>query len=612
MAASRTSGTAPWIERFRAPTIRWTALARAAPMRGVAAGNESGLYQLYSWDRTSGDLCQLTYTALGTSSGHISPDGRHIYYFEDEGGSEIGHWVRVPFEGGEPQVATPGIDGYNSVWLSFSLDNQAVGLTTASVEGFTILIFPLNEAGEIGEPRQFYHSLSISVGPFFTHDAGTAVVATNERSGRMDYNLLAFDAASGEQIAELWDADASIRPVAFSPLPGDTRMLATTNQSGDNRPLIWNPRTNERLDLALDELGGDVSPVDWSPDGSRILLNQVSCAVQRLYVYDLNQQSLKALDHPPGTFGKRGYSDLYFASDDEIFASYQNSEQPLCVIALDGSTGQQTRVVIDATDQPAGFPVRSITFESSDGQDVQAWLILPEGEGPFPTIIDAHGGPFDAATDSFSPSAMMWVDQGFAFCSVNYRGSTTFGKEFKDKIYHDLGHWEVEDIAAAHAWLVDNQIADPSQVLMTGWSYGGFLTLHALGKYPGLWAGGMAGIAIADWILSHEDSADVWRAMDISLFGGTPDEQPERYRASSPITYAENVCAPVLIIQGKNDTSTPARQIEVYEQKMRELGKEIDVHWYEAGHGGSSMDVELRIAHHQIMLDFAFKVLGRG
>jgi len=243
---------------------------------------------------------------------------------------------------------------------------------------------------------------------------------------------------------------------------------------------------------------------------------------------------------------------------------------------------------------------------------VQAWLILPEGEGPFPTIIETHGGPFGAATDQFSPSAMMWVDHGFAYCTVNYRGSTTFGKEFKNKIYHDLGNWEVEDVVAVHAWLVDNQIAIPNQVFMTGWSYGGFLTLQALGKYPDLWAGGLAGMAVADWILGHEDSTDALKAVDIAWFGGSPEEQPERYRASSPITYAENVRAPVLIIQGKNDTATPARQIEVYEQKMCELGKEIDVHWYEAGHGSSSTDVELIIAHHQIMLDFTLKVLDRG
>jgi dipeptidyl aminopeptidase/acylaminoacyl peptidase len=612
MATSRTSGTAPWIERFRAPTILWTALAKSAPMRGLVASNESGLYQLYSWDRTNGDLRQLTHTAEGLTRGYIAPDGRYIYFFEDAGGNEIGHWVWVPFEGGEPQMATPGLDDYDRMFILFSQDNRALGTTTASAEGFTIWIFPLNGAGEIGEPRQLYHSSSINLGPLLAYDASTAVVQTNERSDKMDYNLLAFDVVSGEQIAELWDAGASIRAEAFSPLPGDTRVLAITNQSGNDRPLIWDPRTNERLDLTLAELDGDVSVEDWSPDGNRLLLNQMSCAVQRLYIYDLKQQSLKALNHPPGTLGKKRYGGIYFASDDEIFASYQNSEQPLCVIALDSHTGQQIRVVMPATDQPVGSPVKSITFASSDGQPVQAWLIVPEGEGPFPTIIETHGGPFAAATDQFSPSAMMWVDHGFAYCTVNYRGSTTFGKEFENKIYHDLGNWEVEDVVAAHAWLVENQIANPKQVFLTGWSYGGYLTLQVLGKYPDLWAGGLAGMAIADWVLGHEDSTDALKAVDIAWFGGSPDEQPERYWASSPITYAENVRAPVLIIQGRNDTATPARQIEVYERKMSELGKEIDVHWYEAGHGSTSTDVELTIAHHQIMLDFAFKVLDRG
>jgi dipeptidyl aminopeptidase/acylaminoacyl peptidase len=612
MAVSRASGTAPWVERFRAPTIPWTALAKAAPMRGLVSSNKAGLYQLYSWDRTTGDLRQLTHVAEGIARGYMSPDGRYVYFFVDAKGNEIGHWIRVPFEGGEPQKATPGVDDYNRVFISFSQNSQAMGITTTSAEGFTIFIFPLNDAGEMGEPRQLYRSSSVAVGPFLAYDARTAVIITQDRSSKIDYKLLAFDVVSGEQIAELGDADASINAFAFSPLPGDTRLLAITNQSGYDRPLIWDPRTNERLDLALAELDGDVSPEDWSPDGNRILLNQMLCAVQRLYTYDLKQQALKALAHPPGTLGKQRYGDLYFASDDEIFASYQNSEQPLCVIALDSHTGQQTRVIMPATDQPAGSPIRSITFASSDGQPVQAWLIVPEGEGPFPTIIETHGGPFQAATDQFSPSAMMWVDHGFAYCTVNYRGSTTFGKEFKNKIYHDLGNWEVEDVVAAHAWLVDNQIAIPNQVFMTGWSYGGFLTLQVLGKYPDLWACGLAGMAVADWILCDEDSTDAFKAVDIAWFGGSPDECPERYRASSPITYAENVRAPILIIQGKNDTATPARQIEVYEQKMRALGKEIDVHWYDAGHGSSSTDVELIIAHHQIMLDFALKVLNRG
>ena len=102
---------------------------------------------------------------------------------------------------------------------------------------------------------------------------------------------------------------------------------------------------------------------------------------------------------------------------------------------------------------------------------------------------------------------------------------------------------------------------------MTGWSYGGYLTLMGLGKRPDLWAGGMAGIAIADWTVQWEDTADTLRGYQEALFGGTQRDVPDRYRASSPISYAEQVRAPVLIIQGRNDTRTPARPVEMYERK---------------------------------------------
>jgi dipeptidyl aminopeptidase/acylaminoacyl peptidase len=133
--------------------------------------------------------------------------------------------------------------------------------------------------------------------------------------------------------------------------------------------------------------------------------------------------------------------------------------------------------------------------------------------------------------------------------------------------------------------------------------------LQALGKRPDLWAGGMAGIAIADWALQFEDSADMLKGVMVAFFGGTPEEKPDQYAASSPITYVENVSAPVLIIQGRNDTRTPARPVEVYEQKMRALGKPIEVHWYEAGHLGSFAQVELSIQHQELMLRFAYRVI---
>jgi dipeptidyl aminopeptidase/acylaminoacyl peptidase len=153
-------------------------------------------------------------------------------------------------------------------------------------------------------------------------------------------------------------------------------------------------------------------------------------------------------------------------------------------------------------------------------------------------------------------------------------------------------------MAACYRWLVENRVARPDAVFLTGQSYGGFLTLLAMGVRPELWAGGMAGVAIADWTLLYEEQSDALRGFQRVLFGGTPDEVPEAHIKSSPSTYAETIQAPILVIQGSNDSRCPARQMHVYEEKLKSLGKQIHVHWFEAGHGSHAQ--EQRIEHQEL------------
>ena len=599
---------APWKQRFRLPQAIGTQLARAAPTRGLAVSNLSGVYQLYAWDVLTGDLRPLTSRPEGQLLGVLSPDGRFVYYLNDRMGNEIGHFVRLPFEGGALEDITPDLPDYSPAGLAVSQDGTLIGMITTDPAGFHFYTIAQAADDALGAPQLVYQRERPFLGPSLSHDGAIAVLASTERSGKMQFSAVAIDTRSGAQIAELWDGpETSVEPGGFARLPGDARILATTNRSGVKRPLIWDAHTGERRDLAIDELEHEVVPLDWSPDGQRVLLCQFADAVQRLYVYDLRGDMITRLDHPAGTF-----DETYFVPSGAIFAQWQDSTHPARLIELDGETGEQTRTVLLVADAPPSHAWRSVTFTSPDGHVIQGWLCLPDSQGPFPAILETHGGPTAVTTEQFSPGAQAWIDHGFAFLSINYRGSTTFGKAFEEQIWGDLGHWEVEDMAAARNWLVEHGIAKPDQIFLTGWSYGGYLTLQALGKKPELWAGGMAGIAIADWVIQYEDSADMLRNYQRMLFGGTPEQQPERYAASSPITYAEKVGAPVLIIQGRNDTRTPARPIEIYQAKMQALGKPITVHWFDTGHLGSFAQVELAIEHQEIMLKFAYEVLGEG
>lgn len=597
---------APWRQRFRAPWIANTQLARQNPAQGLLMSNESGLFQIYRWDPQTNKYEQLTHRPDGVLNHAFSPDGRYVYYLHDEKGNELGHFVRIPYEGGEEVDITPDLPAYSPAGFTFSRSGNAIGLTVGTQDGFRLYIIPQDEQGNLGQRREIFHSLPLIFGPVLSYDGRIAVVMSTEKTGKPEFALLAFDTETGEKIGELWDgAGNSIGAIMFAPVPGDNRLLATTNRSGYERLLLWDPRTGERVDLDFPDMEGAFSAFDWSRDGRRILVRTFNQAVQQFYTYDVESGRLNRLNHPSGTI-----TGPYFTPSGEIYVHLQDATHRSRLVALDGETGEQLRVVLEAAQVPPDRPWRSVHFPSSDGQMVQAWLATPEGEGPFPTIVDMIGGPGSVQVEAFSPQSQAWLDHGFAWLSVNYRGCTTFGREFETQIYGNPGHWEVEDITTARDWLVEQGIADPERMLVTGWSYGGYLTLMNLSKRPELWAGGMAGIAIADWTIQYEDSAEMLRGFQRAILGGTPEENPEQYAISSPITYAEQVRAPVLIIQGRNDTRTPARPIEVYEQKMHELGKDITVHWYDTGHGGGFADSGLAERHQEIMLRFAYRVLG--
>lgn len=601
--------TAPWKARFRVPLIGYAAIAEANPARGLAFTNLSGVYQLHAWDVPTGRLTQVTRQPAGVGFGGISPDGRWVYYHQDEQGNEIGHYVRVPFDAPQtpPQVITPQLTPYASFFFSESRHGRVIGFTVAGAEGFRYYTLHRGDDDRLSEPQVLTTSARFGHGPYLSADGRYGVVATTERSQFTDYSLMAFDLRqSGDQarVLVLEEEEGGIVPVGFSPVAGDPRLLANTDATGFERPVIWSVDTGDRTDIPLVGLDGDFRAWGWSPDATRILLCQVAQAHHQLYIYDLERATLHRLNHPSGTF-----NTAYFYDDETLFAVFQNSVTPSAVLKLDARTGEQTGIALNVAESvPPSQRWRSVTFPSSGGQTIQAWLVVPEGAGPFPAIVHAHGGPTYALTDVYSPDAQAWVDHGFAWLSVNYRGSTTFGRQFEHSILGRLGQLEVDDLAAARDYLVREGIAQPDKIIVTGWSYGGYLTLQALGVRPELWAGGMAGIAIADWTLMYEDQAETLRGYQRSLFGGTPDELPEQHAASSPITYAEKVRAPVIVIQGANDTRCPARQMRVYEEKLRSLGKEIEVVWFDAGHGSRAN--EDAVEHQAILLAWAHRVLS--
>src|SRR5690606_41909770 len=108
----------------------------------------------------------------------------------------------------------------------------------------------------------------------------------------------------------------------------------------------------------------------------------------------------------------------------------------------------------------------------------------PDVVRPFPTVIHVHGGPTAQDEGSFAPPVAAWADHGFADVRVNYRGSTGYGSGWRDAIEGRVGLTGLEDIKAVRDWAVSSGLADPEKLVLTGGSWGGFLTLLGLGTQP--------------------------------------------------------------------------------------------------------------------------------
>jgi dipeptidyl aminopeptidase/acylaminoacyl peptidase len=190
---------------------------------------------------------------------------------------------------------------------------------------------------------------------------------------------------------------------------------------------------------------------------------------------------------------------------------------------------------------------------------------------------------------------------------VNYRGSTGYGRAWRDGNVRNPGFTELEDINKVHDWVLANGIAEPGKVILAGGSWGGYLTLLGLGMHPERWSLGIAAVPVADFITGYEDVMEPLKAMDRALFGGSPDELPDLYRERSPITYIENVRAPVFITGGENDPRCPIRQIDMYVERLKQLGKPHEYYRFDAGHSSQVIDETIRQTER--MLGFAARHL---
>ncbi|HVQ87801.1 MAG TPA: alpha/beta fold hydrolase [Actinomycetes bacterium] len=560
-----------------APAVSW---AKQVSNRGVLLATCSGRAEVHTFDATTtpATLRQVTDRPQGTTAGGISSDGEHVLWFDDHDGDEVGRWQRLPFDSGGdavtlladlPPTFTAGVIATPTTTYLGRLTNDGLAVATADAAGNGGVIVAFPEMGELVDVSK---------------DGSLALVSFAPDGDWLHQGIRVVRLADGVVTAELRDPGLALSAVGFSPTGSADEMTVLVTHERNNRDgiLLWSPETGAEQQLELDR-SGDLS-ASWFPDGQRLLITRADIGRHSLHAYNLASQEITDLATPTGTIFRSSARP-----DGTVHALVSDAATPPKLIRLDDGP------IVDLGDPPPPSVPSQDVFADGPGGQVHALLLEPEGrQRPHPTVFVVHGGPTGQDFDAFHVSIAAIVDAGYAVVRVNYRGSTGYGATWRDALHTRLGFTELEDISAIRVALEERGIVDGNQVAMAGGSWGGYLTLFALGVEPDRWQCGAAAVPLADWFIAHEDQQDFMTKYDESLMGGSIKDMPEEYRVASPITYVDDVKAPLFITAGANDPRCPPRQIDGYVERLRGRGHDVTYERWDSGHALYDMTAKAR------------------
>lgn len=597
-----------WRSRFTAARVSLPEPARDQPDHCVYVSNESGVFELVTWDAAGGAAVRATDRPDGTTAGVLSADGRSLWWFADSDGDEFGSWRHQPFGAGPgaDAEALPGVApgyaagveiGVRLAMAGFS-DDDGTRIHLAAAGGIRTVYQHEADGGLAG----------------ISADETIWVLSHSERGDSRYPALRAYRVDDGEILAELDDSPGKgLVALDFSPIAGDCRVLVGHERRGREELGIWDIGQGTFRELTID-LPGDLEGC-FCPDGAAILIVHHHEGRSTLHRYELGDGRLIGLPAETGVI-----TGAVARPDGEVWYRHSSAAEGWALRtvgagaggggggAADGGAGDpagpadRTLLPVPGNGaRPAGSePLTDLWVEGPGGR-IHAFLARPT-EAVYPTVFLVHGGPAAADDDSFDALRATYLDAGIAVCQVNYRGSTGYGSAWRDALTARVGHTELADIAAVQDHLAIRGLTDPGRCAIAGHSWGGFLTLLALGTQSSRWVCGVAGVPVADYLAAYADEMEPMRAYDRALFGGSPAERPEIYADSSPLSWAAYVTAPVLVMAGENDPRCPIRQIDNYLAALAARGAEHVVYRFNTGHG--SMVVEERMR--QVAVEVAF------
>ncbi|MFC4248695.1 S9 family peptidase [Natribaculum luteum] len=599
----------------------------------------SGRNELHLLDAETGDLRQVSDGEVPRNARWFlrwDADGDRVYFHLDDDGNE-----------------------QNDV---YAIDRDGVVESVVELDGQSILAdvheeFLLIASSADGQMNLYRHDLESDAttkitdyeravwGGTISSDGERIAYVTNESDDYENLDAYVADAdGSNPRRLEIGETGAEVAAADWHP-DGD-RLLVTDNSEDLGRAGIYDLETDEVTwfgDLAHEE-----QAVQFLPDGDRFLVQRTRRAAVVPVVYDVETGDATEFDLPEGvaTIPDHGDAVLY---DGRVVVTHTTPDRRPELLAYDVERAAETdskRRTGTASSEPDGYETlveaeygdlepeqfvdaEYFRFESSGVTGAEAAvdlepatdleieaLLYDSGERPSPLVVNPHGGPRSADHREFDLYTQFLLTRGYSVLQVNYRGSTGRGRSFVRELYDDWGGAEQADVARGLEYVLETRDwVDEDRVVVFGGSYGGYSAYWQLVQYPDLYDAGIAWIGLTDLGEMYETTMPHFRTELIEKNIGSPAENPDLFEQRSPITHAENLAAPLLMVHGVNDRRVPVSQARLFRDRLEELGYEAgedgDFEYAELGEEGhASSDIDQKIRLFRTLDDFLERRLG--
>jgi dipeptidyl aminopeptidase/acylaminoacyl peptidase len=567
----------------------------------------SGQMNLWRQPATGGGATQLTHLREDAVRHHAwTPHGFVLGI--DHHGNEQWQLHRLPEAGGTPENLTRREDVQLIIGYQDPAGERLTfcgNLTTPTDVGVHLLHLAGGEQRPLVEDEGTY-----APGPW--HPDGRRIAVARMHSNN-DQDLFVLDIHSGER-SDLMphEGEEFNQPVGFS---ADGASLYLVTDRGHE--FQWLARRSLDGDGTLEPVwrgDWDVEHAQLDRDARRLAWAVNEDGLSSYHVRDLETgRDIPVPDLP------RGMCLHFTISPDgrRVAAVTGTATSPWDVYVADLDTGTVTRLTHNFTGEvPREDLVEPelVRFPTADGRQVPGWLYRPRRfEGRRPVVVSIHGGP-ESQERPGPPGVFSFyqylLSRGIGVLAPNVRGSTGYGKTYQALIHRDWGGAELRDIEYAARYLRGLDWVDKERLAVYGGSFGGFATLSAMTRLPDYWACGVDIVGPSNLVTFARAVPPFWRHM-MKAWVGDPDEDHDLLVERSPITYVEDVRAPLMVLQGARDPRVVKPESDQMVERLRALGREVEYHVFEdEGHGFTKQANQLRA--YSLIGDFLERRLGES